>query len=411
MAHGADGEARGKVQSEYPNELPVADSYGGVLISRSNKVLLVEPKGHFGGYVWTFAKGRPAEGESALDAAMRHIRGKGGYQSEILGILPERYGGTTSTSAYVLAGPRGQAHQADAHTAATRWVSFGEAKELIGLTAHAEGRARDLAVLLAAEELAGRLSALNQPATCKEDWDALPLPERHTRLELGWTFDPTMSRRIRKGFLPDVMEQKWFAWFDGVVLHLHRSWTGFCIYQITFEAHHDQLKAVSALANRDPRQHMQTDDREDGQALLNILNAHFAHDDGGSPENGFSEALALASQPNYLGSPEVVSEILAQIINSAVSYFQKEGSFDSIWDLAWVRASQIVEGEDYVQIPNWHTTEALGRQLVEQFAIHVPEPGVDTLDYYLKEAFIALALKVLEMLRDYSAEFSSAVGD
>ena len=54
--------------------VPAADAYGGVLIDPSGRVLLREPTGHFGGYAWTYAKGRPDPGESPSDAALREGR-------------------------------------------------------------------------------------------------------------------------------------------------------------------------------------------------------------------------------------------------------------------------------------------------------------------------------------------------
>ena len=37
--------------------IPRADAYGGVLVDAKGRVLLRAPKGHYGGYVWTFPKG------------------------------------------------------------------------------------------------------------------------------------------------------------------------------------------------------------------------------------------------------------------------------------------------------------------------------------------------------------------
>ena len=48
-------------------------AYGGVLINDAGHVLLREPANHYGGYVWTFAKGNPDPGESAEEAALREV--------------------------------------------------------------------------------------------------------------------------------------------------------------------------------------------------------------------------------------------------------------------------------------------------------------------------------------------------
>ena len=49
------------------------DAFGGILVREDGKILLREPKGHYGGYVWTFAKGGANAGGSAEDAALREV--------------------------------------------------------------------------------------------------------------------------------------------------------------------------------------------------------------------------------------------------------------------------------------------------------------------------------------------------
>ena len=42
--------------------MDTADAFGGVLVRDDGKILVREPKGHYGGYVWTFPKGRESLG-------------------------------------------------------------------------------------------------------------------------------------------------------------------------------------------------------------------------------------------------------------------------------------------------------------------------------------------------------------
>lgn len=81
---------------------PKADAYGGVLIDKAGHVLLREPTGHFGGYVWTFAKGRIAKGETPEQAALREVREETGYEAHILGLIPKVFRGTTTTTGFFL---------------------------------------------------------------------------------------------------------------------------------------------------------------------------------------------------------------------------------------------------------------------------------------------------------------------
>jgi 8-oxo-dGTP pyrophosphatase MutT (NUDIX family) len=122
-------------------------AYGGVLINEDSRVLLREPKGHFGGYVWTFAKGGADVGESPEEAALREVREETGVEAEVVGEVLGWFVGTTSDTKFFLMRPIRDHGDFQDETAAVRWASFDEAVELIGKTKTATGRARDLALL------------------------------------------------------------------------------------------------------------------------------------------------------------------------------------------------------------------------------------------------------------------------
>jgi hypothetical protein len=61
--------------------------------------------------------------------------------------------------------------------------------------------------------------------------------------------------KLRWGFIPRAMEDHWFYFMEGLRLHVHRSWTGFCIYQIDFESAGPGYRVAHVWANRDPEQY------------------------------------------------------------------------------------------------------------------------------------------------------------
>lgn len=128
-------------------------AYGGVVFDPSGKILLREPKNHFDGYVWTFAKGRPDPGEKPEQTALREVFEETGVRAKILSPIPGEFVGGTTINRYFLmsteAGSGGVSPD-DKETAAIRWVTPEEAYELIGLTSNITGRSRDRAVLAAA---------------------------------------------------------------------------------------------------------------------------------------------------------------------------------------------------------------------------------------------------------------------
>jgi 8-oxo-dGTP diphosphatase len=133
--------------------IPEADGYGGVLINDKGQVLLREPAGHFGDYVWTFAKGRPEPGETPEETALREVFEETGQGARIVALIPEVFAGTTSSTVFFLMEPQGKAHRFSEETWSIRWVEEEEARQLIGKTETPAGRERDLLVLKAAFDI------------------------------------------------------------------------------------------------------------------------------------------------------------------------------------------------------------------------------------------------------------------
>jgi ADP-ribosyl-[dinitrogen reductase] hydrolase len=125
---------------------------GGVVFDGDGRIALVKPAGGFGGYAWTFPKGRPDADEHPVAAARREVREEAGIEAVVEWLIPHRFHGTTSETIYFLMRAERSGLPHDAETAEVRWATPVEATKLIGETTHATGRTRDLAVLAAALE-------------------------------------------------------------------------------------------------------------------------------------------------------------------------------------------------------------------------------------------------------------------
>lgn len=122
--------------------------YGGVIVNEHDEILLYEPRGHFGGYVWTYPKGTAEAGESPEQCALREVQEEVGVvHPAIIGKLPGVYRGTMSETVYFLMEVAGGSGEPGTEAVAVRWVSVDEAAALIEQTKVAGGRARDLQVL------------------------------------------------------------------------------------------------------------------------------------------------------------------------------------------------------------------------------------------------------------------------
>lgn len=126
--------------------------YGAVLINDAGQVLLREPKKHFDGYAWTFAKGKPDyQGENPIDVAEREVLQETGYEMEVIGLVPGGHVGGTSTTYYFIARPKEHhPEKMDTETENVQWVDPADAPGMIAQTVNSVGVKRDTGVLAAA---------------------------------------------------------------------------------------------------------------------------------------------------------------------------------------------------------------------------------------------------------------------
>jgi len=118
-------------------------------------------------------------------------------------------------------------------------------------------------------------SALTSESATRQSWPNIqPLPQQRAPLSLERTFTEEEYELIRQGVIPEAMEDKWFILLEEDVLYFHRSWTGFCIYQVSFKKNGAQFSVVEALVNRDSNQYSATDNHYDVN-LLNFLIDNF----------------------------------------------------------------------------------------------------------------------------------------
>jgi 8-oxo-dGTP pyrophosphatase MutT (NUDIX family) len=139
-------------------------AFGGVVLDRYRNMLLRRPTNGFDGYAWTFPKGRPDPGETPEECARREVYEETGIRALVVAAIPGEFAGSTTTNRFFLMCPANAqgpfddrvvaapAAPFDNETEAIRWVPFDQAADLIRQTTNAAGRARDLAVLEAAQE-------------------------------------------------------------------------------------------------------------------------------------------------------------------------------------------------------------------------------------------------------------------
>ena len=82
-----------------------------------------------------------------------------------------------------------------------------------------------------------------------------PLPKLRSLIRTEQEFNAEEMARIKRGFIPEAMEDKWFIYFSRNRLRFHRSWTGFCVYVAHFKPRQDNFVLSLIEANRDAEQY------------------------------------------------------------------------------------------------------------------------------------------------------------
>ena len=69
------------------------------------------------------------------------------------------------------------------------------------------------------------------------------------------------------------MDDRWALRFDPAdsVLRIHRSWSGFCIFEIGFELREDGLEVGPSWVNRDPEQFKGSDVAQDRLTAMSLI--------------------------------------------------------------------------------------------------------------------------------------------
>lgn len=127
---------------------------------------------------------------------------------------------------------------------------------------------REILTDFAKDYLPDDLPPLNGKVAEKGDWKITEMPEEHDCFILHRHLNGLQMEALRRGHIPEQMEDKWFWYMEGDTLFAHRSWTGFCIYRIDFKPDDKHLVTVS----RDKEQYSCTSIEEDACKINDLLN-------------------------------------------------------------------------------------------------------------------------------------------
>jgi 8-oxo-dGTP pyrophosphatase MutT (NUDIX family) len=385
-----------------------AIAYGGVVIDPNGYLLLREVKNHFDGYVWTFAKGRADKGESPRQTALREVREEMGIEASILtAITGEFVGGTTINRFFLMLTDRGTPDLTfgNRETERLSWATPEEAKRLIAQTTNSKGRQRDLAILEATLALLPTVPPLKRAIARRTDWQIKFMPAARVTVPLETRYSLQEMATIIHGFVPADQEEKWFIFYEDGVLYCHRSWTGICIFRVHFKPCDSGWQAWQVEINRHPGQYTATDEREDLALLDSIIEHLLIHGPIEPTVDGFAQALLQSTQPGYLGSPQVVGDLLQELFIAIVE--QRKGTVERGASLAVIKKLSMIFSEDtegYIRMPGWHSEQQLGKALVQCCNLDEGYCEGENLSCLVAEGLAALQLKIGELLSGFEAD-------
>jgi hypothetical protein len=105
----------------------------------------------------------------------------------------------------------------------------------------------------------------------RDSWENHPMPESRRQIGFHRSFSHAEYAKIKSGHIPEAMEDKWFAFFEDDWVYFHRSWTGYCIFQLKLGKTDSGWLVEEAWVSQDSSQYNSSDDSEELEMLTNLF--------------------------------------------------------------------------------------------------------------------------------------------
>ncbi len=252
-------------------------------------------------------------------------------------------------------------------------------------------------------------------AATKIDWPELhPMPTSYEEMKIELHFNASHMRNLRRGFIPVDQDQKWFLYFEDNILHMHRSWSGMKMYEVLFDANGEGGVARRVRINLGPEYGGTLDDA--CETLFDVLK-YYASDEAHEPhESGFVTALKEDTQPNYLGSPTVLKNLIAPyfwriICKELPKHFSgletlpgyEPTSYSDVQTINDHIAS-ILCGVDksFHGLESWRTEQGLGKAIVQLVGLDADWYAEENLYCIVSEGLAGLSLATAQIITDWA---------
>ena len=122
-----------------------------------------------------------------------------------------------------------------------------------------------------------------------DSWKTHPAPARREGLAFSGAFTDTEAEALKRGFIPQSMDDRWFICFDDRWLLFFRSWTGFCIYGLRLDAKPDGTKVVESWVSRNSEQYRGSEIEDDRKLVRHLIDELLLHRPERLPVSGSTQ--------------------------------------------------------------------------------------------------------------------------
>jgi len=117
------------------------------------------------------------------------------------------------------------------------------------------------------------LEGNNLKIATKNSWKIFEMPKSKIELKINpKIYSSEEFIKIKEGFIPREMEDKWFIYFENNKLYFHRSWSGFCAYEVIFIKNKDSFQIEKVYFNEQIyKDKSQIDNKYESNLLLYLI--------------------------------------------------------------------------------------------------------------------------------------------
>ena len=238
-------------------------------------------------------------------------------------------------------------------------------------------------------------------ATYKDWHDLNEMPAKSETIDLEPHFyDPEDVIRMKRGFIPKEMEQKWFIYCTDEYIYFHRSWTGNLIYKVyIYEGSDGEWVISCAEINRDPDQYGGMDNSEDERIIFELIDEYLLQNYS-YYQSSFELGVEAALKPNYLGNPEVVAKVLIPFFEALFNKLKanfKDGSMAVASKQVNDEINKICEifsgsHPGYNPVGSWNSEKELGQVIIKCFNLAPDYYADENMYCILSEGFAGVEL-------------------